>query len=320
MRMTQGYDIIADIHGHAGKLDELLTLMDYRKQRGVYQHPDGRQVIFVGDFIDRGPQIPETVAIARAMVESGTALATMGNHEYNAISYNLPKPGGDFARPHTLDNTVAHAETLKQYRSLYHRNAQDTWESDLDWFQSLPIYLSLDTLRITHAFWDARNIALVNQHFPDGRLSRTDILDIESNRHTPLSRAVTETLKGREFDLRQLGPDVGFVDQDGTHRTKTRLRWWHENESETVALEDILFDIPDHMKQQQHEWAVLRDTLTPDTDPRPLVFGHYWLQGKPHIQSATKACIDFSIAKHGVLTAYRFDGESHLSNEKLLWA
>ncbi|TVQ49888.1 MAG: diadenosine tetraphosphatase, partial [Saprospirales bacterium] len=30
-------------------------------------------------------------------------------------------------------------------------------------------------------------------------------------------------------------------------------------------------------------------------------------------------CLDFSVAKGGVLAAYRFDGERELSPEKLVW-
>lgn len=53
------YDIIGDIHDYATKLKELLISMKYTHQDGVWQHPC-RQVIFVGDFIDRGPEQVET--------------------------------------------------------------------------------------------------------------------------------------------------------------------------------------------------------------------------------------------------------------------
>lgn len=48
-------------------------------------------MIFLGDFIDRGPKIRETLQIVRAMVDAGTALAVMGNHEYNAICFHSPE-------------------------------------------------------------------------------------------------------------------------------------------------------------------------------------------------------------------------------------
>jgi hypothetical protein len=48
------YDVIGDIHGHAGKLTALLRKMGYRHHMGAWRHPE-KMVIFVEDFIDRGP-------------------------------------------------------------------------------------------------------------------------------------------------------------------------------------------------------------------------------------------------------------------------
>lgn len=48
------YGIIGDIHGHSTKLEALLGKMGYRQTGGTWRHPD-RTVIFVGDFVDRGP-------------------------------------------------------------------------------------------------------------------------------------------------------------------------------------------------------------------------------------------------------------------------
>ena len=83
--MTQGYDVIGDVHGHAAKLENLLRRMEYSDASGVWRH-DSRTAIFVGDLIDRGPAQLATVAIARRMIEAGSAQAVMGNHEFNAIA------------------------------------------------------------------------------------------------------------------------------------------------------------------------------------------------------------------------------------------
>lgn len=56
------YDIIGDIHGHADELIRLLDKLGYKKSNGYYRHPvTERKAIFVGDFIDRGPKIRETL-------------------------------------------------------------------------------------------------------------------------------------------------------------------------------------------------------------------------------------------------------------------
>jgi hypothetical protein len=72
------YDLIGDIHGHADELVQLLEVLGYRKHGTTYSHPE-RKVIFLGDFIDRGPKIREVLEIARSMMEEGKVLAVMGN-------------------------------------------------------------------------------------------------------------------------------------------------------------------------------------------------------------------------------------------------
>ncbi|MDC6350459.1 metallophosphoesterase [Zeaxanthinibacter sp. PT1] len=62
------FDLIGDIHGHADELQQLLLKLGYEKKDGVFAHED-RKAFFVGDYIDRGPKIPETLEIVRTMVE-----------------------------------------------------------------------------------------------------------------------------------------------------------------------------------------------------------------------------------------------------------
>lgn len=79
------YDIIGDIHGHADHLERLLVKLGY-SQSGYYKHPE-RKVIFVGDFIDRGQRSWKLYPLLK-MVDENSALAVMGNHEYNALCYH----------------------------------------------------------------------------------------------------------------------------------------------------------------------------------------------------------------------------------------
>lgn len=79
------YDLIGDIHGFASELKCLLRKLGYQEREGTWQHPE-RRVIFLGDFVDRGPEQVETIQIAQRMVEEGYALAVMGNHEFNAVA------------------------------------------------------------------------------------------------------------------------------------------------------------------------------------------------------------------------------------------
>ncbi len=75
------FDIIGDVHGCNVELVALLTGLGYDVAAEPISHPDGRRVIFLGDLVDRGPGTPEVLDVAMAMVEAGTALCIVGNHE-----------------------------------------------------------------------------------------------------------------------------------------------------------------------------------------------------------------------------------------------
>src|ERR1700682_6445764 len=99
------YDVIGDIHGHADELVQLLEALAYERDHGVYRQPE-RKVIFLGDFIDRGPKIRQVLEIVRPMIEEGEALAVMGNHELNALAYHTedPEVPGEHLRRHSPKN------------------------------------------------------------------------------------------------------------------------------------------------------------------------------------------------------------------------
>jgi len=146
---TSNYDLIGDIHGHAEVLRRLLRKMNYRDDDGVFRQRD-RRVIFVGDFVDRGPEQSEVLHIAKSMCDAGTALAVMGNHEFNALGWAEPDGNGGFLRPHSQNNKEQHEEFLRQIgeNSTAHKEA-------LEWFQALPVWLDLPGLRVVHACWHA---------------------------------------------------------------------------------------------------------------------------------------------------------------------
>lgn len=111
-------DLIGDIHGYADKLKALLQKLNYTSKNGFYSHP-GRKVLFVGDYIDRGPKIKETLKLVRRMVESGNAIALMGNHEYNAVCFYFQETERGHLRKHLIKNIIQHYETLKQFQNEF---------------------------------------------------------------------------------------------------------------------------------------------------------------------------------------------------------
>lgn len=317
--MQKGLDIVADVHGHAHKLEELLRKMQYEKRGDVWSHPE-RTLISLGDLIDRGPNIPDTVNIVRPMVEAGAAEMIMGNHEHDAIGFNVPAVSGhDFARPHSIDNILGHVETLKQYKHMYGHDCEKRLQDDLDWFIQRPLYLDLPELRIAHACWNPHYIQTIATNFPAGHLQKEDLAVFDADKNAPVAAAVLRTFRGNEFDLTTIDKDLFFHDANGVRRTRARLKWWQESQDDTTRLGDIVFDAPPSVCDQHYDWEMFRNDLPQDDDPRPVIFGHYWMKGQPHILGPRHACIDFSIAKGGVLTAYRFDGEKELRNDKLVW-
>jgi protein phosphatase len=61
-RETGPFDIIGDVHGCCDELEQLLAQLGYeRNDGGPWAHPAGRKAIFVGDLVDRGPRIVDTL-------------------------------------------------------------------------------------------------------------------------------------------------------------------------------------------------------------------------------------------------------------------
>jgi protein phosphatase len=82
------FDIIGDVHGCLHELLALLgalgyvaTATDGVAPRYSIAHPEGRKVVFLGDLVDRGPDVPGVLRLAMDMVAAGQALCLMGNHE-----------------------------------------------------------------------------------------------------------------------------------------------------------------------------------------------------------------------------------------------
>src|SRR5207249_10220708 len=82
------FDIIGDVHGCFDELRELLKQLGYEIQMHGesephfrVQHPQGRKAVFLGDLVDRGPAIPNTLRLAMNMVSAGNALCIPGNHD-----------------------------------------------------------------------------------------------------------------------------------------------------------------------------------------------------------------------------------------------
>lgn len=208
-------DLIGDIHGHAETLEKLLQKLGYTKKNNYYSHPE-RKVLFVGDYIDRGPKIRETLEIVKQMVDNDSAIALLGNHEYNALCFHTMKPGGGYLREHSTKNNNQHSKTLEQFQKH-----QKECKPYLEWFKTLPLFHETDKFRAVHACWDNKKINFLKKTLKNNHL--TDELINESvKRDTDLHEAIEQTLKGKELPV----PNFTFEDKDGAKRSEIRIKWW----------------------------------------------------------------------------------------------
>lgn len=291
------YDIIGDIHGHVGKLLRLLAKLGYNDTGGVFRHPT-REAIFVGDFIDRGPEIREALHIVRAMVDAGAARAVLGNHEVNAIIYQA-----------TGDQTLKMGlrDTLEQFSGH-----ETDWVEYIEWFRSLPLYLDLGALRVVHAVWDSNFVAAVEAHQQE--LGNGFWHAVVKDRGA-LERAVMTLTNGWRLPL----PGSTVVEEfEGTTRSFIRVAWWKTQQPVTFRSASLPFD--PSLPEIPLPAEVQRELPGYGVDEPPVFVGHYALPPDltPWPMTDNIACVDYRAAKKGPLVAYRWDGESKLNPRKFV--
>src|SRR5690606_13274292 len=72
---------------------------------------DGRKAIFVGDLVDRGPRVLDSVRIVRNMVRYGSGLCVPGNHDMKLLK---KLNGRNVQITHGLAETLAEIDALPE--------------------------------------------------------------------------------------------------------------------------------------------------------------------------------------------------------------
>ena len=126
--MREQYYAIGDIHGRYDLLQQALDFIHARQNTG--------KIIFLGDYIDRGPQSKEVVQhLMRKQLPGWNYICLKGNHEdmfwYDMLNQNKP-----------YDKKVADS-----------MNATELGDA-LDWFAGLPLYHIVENNIFVHADWD----------------------------------------------------------------------------------------------------------------------------------------------------------------------
>ncbi len=147
------FDIIGDVHGCCDELERLLAELGYIANLNngttnhfwdfpTYSHPEGRKAVFLGDLVDRGSRILDTLKLVHNMIAVGSALCILGNHE-NKLLRKLN--GKKVKLNHGLENTLAEIEVIPE------KHRQGVTEEIQAFLRSLISHYVLDNGRLVVA-------------------------------------------------------------------------------------------------------------------------------------------------------------------------
>ena len=141
-------DIIGDIHSCH---DELLALIEklgyYRFTDGsdptwCHRSPEGRRLVFLADYFDKGPLPVETFKLVRKLMQHGVAEGILGNHCNKLLRYLRKKRDGISTKDMKLSNGLQ--ATIEAF-------AEAGLESEvLEWLDTLSLSLTIGSVLVAH--------------------------------------------------------------------------------------------------------------------------------------------------------------------------
>ena len=267
----------------------------------LHSEPD-RQIVFLGDFIDRGPENTAVIRIVRELVDAGRAQAIMGNHELNAIHFHTIDPEtGLPLRSHDHDHIRQHRSFLSEYPP-----GRIQTKDVIGWMKGLPLFMEDAEFRAVHAAWIQPAVDDLMRYTSAGVLSHDQLVRAgrKGDAFNDLAESVT---RGPEVRLPE---PYSFVDKGGKVRRHVRVKWWatdHRSWRQIAMSVPSASQLPDEPPPDD-----LLTFLYPAED-KPVFFGHYWLTGDPVLQGMNALCLDYSAGTDGPLVTY-----SHVSGSRKL--
>jgi len=140
------YYVIGDVHGMLEALQNLLDKINSHSKVGE------RELIFVGDYIDRGKHSKEVIELIKGLQRDENAICLRGNHEemcidaYDATYYSQREMWLINGGVEALESygPVNHSDLMNDeyYKPMY---------NDVEWMKTLPYYVERPTFVATHA-------------------------------------------------------------------------------------------------------------------------------------------------------------------------
>ena len=317
-------DIVGDIHGELEALEALLHHLGYAD---TGHHPQGRSLVFVGDFVDRGPNSPGVVDLVQRLVEGGHAHAIVGNHEINLLRHDAKDGAGWFFEERVASDQTKYSEFARATNTLQRARIES-------FLNTLPLGLEREDLRVIHAAWNAPDIAKARSMALGTARAEYDHWESEAS-----AAARAQQIAARMAQERNIWPHSL---EDGS-RCPPFLQAHCDNEL-NKALINPLKVLTCGLERQTPEpffagnkWRfVERVAWWQDySDAVPVVIGHYWRSTLPaqttheglfrgvaplawHGQRGNVFCVDFSVGARAQARTFNRP-HAHMKLAALRW-
>ena len=202
-------DIISDIHGLYDQFEELISKQGYTIENGIPVHKEGRKILFLGDFIDRGPDSVKMLNLVMNSVQSGKHYAISGNHEVKLLA-NLQKDPKEAKGSFAVMST--YVEVLQQIKNK---------DRVIKFLKSLPGYYIYKDIVFAHAnigYFDFRTTPFTELIYGsyketiDSDKEYQILYDKKINSHTLIRGHILETSKQENvFSLEMGGCENGKI-------------------------------------------------------------------------------------------------------------
>ncbi|MBG9982988.1 serine/threonine protein phosphatase [Aerococcaceae bacterium DSM 111020] len=140
--------VIGDIHGMIDHFEEMLT----------HWQMENEQLIFVGDYIDRGVDSRQTLLLVHELTMLNDAIALRGNHEEMLLDF-LTEPERHWTQYYLNGGHTTVADLLNISQESIDSHEGQSYQEQilmdypwlLPWLKSLPFYTEFGDFIIVHA-------------------------------------------------------------------------------------------------------------------------------------------------------------------------